>query len=189
MRIVSMAIGLGMIVAMLAVAVPPAQAQNAPVQVEKLTPDKATTGQPPARPQPKGMAAPKAAPERKGRVGAPSAPKKAPAAAEAKPVETVEAEQPQPVELAKSSLRRHKVMRIDNQPHPRIRPIAVIQGPLGPYGYLDMYMAGQTHLNKQLAKAKAKQGPTGTTPGQPGQAGAAALRGGAFRGSRGGGRY
>ena len=46
------------------------------------------------------------------------------------------------VELAKPSVRRTKVVRMDTQPKPKTRPIAIIKGTLGPYGYGQRYRDG-----------------------------------------------
>ncbi len=46
------------------------------------------------------------------------------------------------VELAKPSVRRVKVVRMDLQPKPKARPIAIIKGTLGPYGYGQRYREG-----------------------------------------------
>ncbi|MBX7255274.1 MAG: hypothetical protein K1Y02_02840 [Candidatus Hydrogenedentes bacterium] len=53
------------------------------------------------------------------------------------------------VELAKPSVKRSKVVRLDNQPKQKTRPIAIIKGSLGPWGYGQRYREGTAGTQKQ----------------------------------------
>ncbi|MFA6244440.1 MAG: hypothetical protein WC655_26085 [Candidatus Hydrogenedentales bacterium] len=77
------------------------------------------------------------------------------------------------VELAKPSVRRTKVVRMDTQPKPKTRPIAIIKGTLGPYGYGQRYRDGTA--GNQKNQQNQNMG--------PGQQSLGALGGGA-RGNR-----
>lgn len=75
------------------------------------------------------------------------------------------------VELAKPSVRRTKVVRLDNQPKQKTRPIAIIKGTLGPWGYGQRVLEG-TAGPKSQKENQLNQG-AGAQVGRPGQPGGA----------------
>ncbi|MDZ4858528.1 MAG: hypothetical protein SGI88_06060 [Candidatus Hydrogenedentes bacterium] len=78
---------------------------------------------------------------------------------------------------------RKNVYRLDNLPNkPRIKPIAVIQGPVSPWGYSNRYINGE--INRQSAKEMQGKAPG---PGSERQGGLTGGSNNSSSGGRGGG--
>jgi hypothetical protein len=145
----------------IAVAVmPQALAQKADTPGATAPPDVGALEKPGPRIEPKSTGKPGQVTGKKGRVGGVTAPKGDQTADVRRTAALDEVREVQTQPLGKFSMRRQKVMRIDNLPKSPVRPIAVIYGPLGPYGYQSRYLSGQT--GAKSASAKKSQG---NTPG------------------------
>lgn len=70
------------------------------------------------------------------------------------------------------STRKKNVTRVDNKPKPKVRPVAIIKGPISPWAYTQRYLAGE--VVRRTPRGEQGVGP-GQRPGQEG--GASAPRG------------